>query len=240
MMHIPLTDTNDRHGLYRLIEQRPFCISISGHTHHHEHVWITRDDGWEGPQPHHHIINVTVCGSWWSGAPDERGIPHTTMADGAPNGYSIISFDGTDYKLDFFAAGRSNDYQMEIDAPEVVSLGHLPETSVFVNVFNGSEKNTVQMRIGAGNWLTMEQVREVDPKYQRRYDLEESLLKQGAAWRKLPKPKPSSHLWRASLPAGIGPGTHALEVKSTDRLGRVSSGRRILRVVRPGDSASAQ
>ena len=107
MMHIPLTDTNDRHGLYRLIEQRPFCISISGHTHHHEHVWITHEDGWEGPEPHHHIINVTVCGSWWSGAPDERGIPHSTMADGAPNGYSVISFDGTDYRLDFFAAGRS-------------------------------------------------------------------------------------------------------------------------------------
>ena len=69
MMHIPLTDTHDRHGLYRLIEKRPFCLSISGHKHTHEHVWITREDGWEGPQPHHHIINVTVCGSWWSGAP---------------------------------------------------------------------------------------------------------------------------------------------------------------------------
>jgi 3',5'-cyclic AMP phosphodiesterase CpdA len=64
LMHIPLTETQDRHGLYRLIEQRRFCISVSGHTHHHEHVWITDEDGWEGPQPHHHIINVTVCGSW--------------------------------------------------------------------------------------------------------------------------------------------------------------------------------
>ena len=56
MMHIPLTDTNDRHDLYRIIEQRPFCISVSGHTHHHEHVWITSEDGWEGPEaasPHH-------------------------------------------------------------------------------------------------------------------------------------------------------------------------------------------
>ena len=66
LMHIPLTDVHDRHGLYRLIEQRPFCISISGHTHHHEHVWIDGKDGWNGPQPHHHMINVTVSGSWWT------------------------------------------------------------------------------------------------------------------------------------------------------------------------------
>lgn len=73
MMHIPLNDVQDRHGLYRLIEQRPFCISISGHTHHHEHLWITDKDGWKGPKPHHHIINVTVCGSWWSGCARRTG-----------------------------------------------------------------------------------------------------------------------------------------------------------------------
>ncbi len=98
MMHIPIVGVHDREELYRLIEKRPFCISISGHTHHHEHRYIKKEDGWLGPEPHHHIINVTVCGSWWSGAPDERGIPHATMADGAPNGYSIISFDGTKYR----------------------------------------------------------------------------------------------------------------------------------------------
>ena len=67
MMHIPLVDVEDRHELYRLIEQRPFCLSIAAHEHIHEHRFITRDDGWRGPEPHHHIINVTVCGSWWSG-----------------------------------------------------------------------------------------------------------------------------------------------------------------------------
>ncbi|MDB4439415.1 metallophosphoesterase, partial [Planctomicrobium sp.] len=68
MMHIPIIGVHDRHGLYRLIEDRPLCISISGHTHTHEHVWITDTDGWNGPKPHHHIINVTVSGSWWGGA----------------------------------------------------------------------------------------------------------------------------------------------------------------------------
>ena len=38
------------------------------------------------------------------GAPDERGIPHTTMRDGAPNGYSIFTFDGHKYDIEFRAA----------------------------------------------------------------------------------------------------------------------------------------
>lgn len=141
MMHIPLVGVEDRQDLYRLIEKRPFCMSISGHTHHHEHRFITEKDGWRGPQPHHHIINVTVSGSWWSGAPDERGIPHTMMADGAPNGYSLITFDGHEYNLDFRAAGRSAKYQMNIIAPESVTVDQLEKTNVMVNIFNGSEKS---------------------------------------------------------------------------------------------------
>ncbi|MCA9077861.1 MAG: calcineurin-like phosphoesterase family protein [Planctomycetaceae bacterium] len=230
LMHIPLTDTQDRHGLYRLIEQRPFCISVSGHTHTHEHVWITDKDGWEGPQPHHHIINVTVCGSWWSGAPDERGIPHTTMADGAPNGYSLLSFDGTDYKLDFRAAGRSPDYQMEIDAPDVVTQADLSKQTISVNVFNGSEKSVVELKVGDGEWRRMTKVDVVDPKFQRTFDREAELLAKKEAWRSLPKPKPSTHVWQISLPSDLPVGTHSLQVRATDHLDRVFNGQRILRI----------
>lgn len=230
MMHIPLTDTHDRHGLYRLIEKRPFCMSISAHRHFHSHVWITHEDGWEGPEPHHHIINVTVCGSWWSGAPDERGIPHTTMADGAPNGYSIMTFDGTNYTLDYYAAGRSPDYQMEIDAPEVVKQSETGETTVFVNVFNGSEKTKVELRVGDGDWQPMENTFAVDPKFQRVVDREAEILKLEGKWRKLPNPKKTTHLWRVNLPPEIPVGTHRIEIRATHYDGREHQGQRIIRV----------
>jgi len=230
MMHIPLTNTEDRQGLYRLIEKRPFCISVSGHTHHHEHVWITDKDGWEGPKPHHHIINVTVCGSWWSGAPDERGIPHTTMADGAPNGYSLLSFNGTDYTLDFRAAGRSADYQMEIDAPEVVRVEDLSKQTISANVFNGSEKTIVELRVAEGEWRRMTKVTANDPKLERVHAREAKVLAKSPTWRELTSPKPSTHLWQISLPDGLAAGTHALSVRATDRHGRVTNGIRIMRV----------
>jgi len=64
MMHIPLVDVEDRQELYRIIEERPFTLSMSAHTHSLKHHFITKEEGWMGPEPHHHVGNVTVCGSW--------------------------------------------------------------------------------------------------------------------------------------------------------------------------------
>jgi hypothetical protein len=233
MMHIPLVDVANRQELYRLIEQRPFCLSISGHTHTHEHRFITREDGWRGPEPHHHIINVAVCGSWWQGAPDERGLPHATMADGAPNGYSLITFDGREYTLDYRAAGRPADYQMQIRAPESVSADRVGETEVLVNVFSGSERSTVEMRVGAsGEWQTMEHTVVEDPEYRRTYDREKGLAEK--PWRDPAEPRKSTHLWRAALPSGLEPGIHAVEVRTTDMHGRTFTSHRVIRVEAAG------
>mgnify|MGYP002630707932 CR=1 FL=1 len=230
MMHIPLTDVHDRGELYRLIEQRPFCMSVSGHTHYHQHRMITRDDGWMGPEPHHHIVNVTVSGSWWSGTPDERGIPHTICKDGTPNGYSIISFDGAEYRLDYKAAGRPADYQMQIDAPEVIAVADSAETVITANVFNGTPKSVIEMRIGSGNWMKMEPTLRPDPTYTRIYDYEQSVSEK--PWLKLPAPGDSSHLWEAKLPADLAVGSHLIEVQASNVFGKTYTGRRVVRVTK--------
>ena len=230
MMHIPLTDVHDRGELYRLIEQRPFCMSVSGHTHYHQHRMITREDGWMGPEPHHHIVNVTVSGSWWSGTPDERGIPHTICKDGTPNGYSIISFDGTEYSLNYKAAGRPADYQMQIDAPEVIAAADVAGTVITANVFNGTPKSVIEMRVGSGDWVKMAATLRPDPTYQRIYDYEKAVEKKG--WRDLPAPGNSSHLWEATLPDGLAPGSHLIEVRASNVFGKTYSGRRIIRVTK--------
>jgi hypothetical protein len=87
------------------------------------------------------------------------------------------------------------------------------------------------MRIGDGDWITMEQVREVDPKYRRAYLLEQAVLDpDNPQWRELPKPKESSHLWKALLPANLPMRTHLIEVRATDDWGRTFTAERILRV----------
>jgi hypothetical protein len=234
MMHVPLTKVHNQQQLYRLIERRPFCLSISGHQHYHEHRFITREDGWRGAEPHHHIINVTVSGSWWSGAPDERGIPHTTMADGAPNGYSIITFDGQQYTLDFKVAGKSPEYQMNIQVPEAVPVDRIEATDVYVNVFNGSEKSTVEIRWSDRSaWVPLERTVMNDPAYSRIVADEAKIGDK--TWRELTKPKPSTHLWHGRLPAGVSPGTHRLQVRTTDMHGRTLTADRIVRVTADAD-----
>lgn len=233
MMHIPVVGVHDRAGLYRLIEDRPFCISISGHTHHHEHRFLKQEDGWNGAKPHHHIVNVTVSGSWWSGALDERGLPHSQMADGAPNGYSILTFDGNRYRLDYKAAGREASYQMQIFAPASVSAEKTSETEIRANIFNGSENTSVEMRIGDGEWMPMKRVLRIDPGYKIIYEAEMALADK--TWQELPKPKLCTHIWVARLPENVKSGTHVIEIRgveqeSAERLEQSFSGKRVIRV----------
>ena len=230
LMHIPLTQIVDRQELFRLIEPRKFCLSISGHTHHHEHRYVTEADGWRGAEPHHHVINVTVSGSWWSGVMDDRGIPHTTMADGAPNGYTIIEFDGTEYRLDYKAAGRPADYQMRITVAEQVGADE--QATVWTNVFNGSERTTVELRIGdSRDWWPMTRSIEIDPAYAALYEKDRALtVRERPA---LAAPKPSPHLWKLALPAGLKPGTQLIHVRATDEQGRVFEACRVVRIAAP-------
>ena len=236
MMHIPLIQVKDREELYRLIEKRPFCMSISAHTHMHEHRYITKEDGWQGPQPHHHIINVTVSGSWWAGAPDERRIPHTQMRDGAPNGYSILHFDGHQYSMEFRAAGRPQDYQMEIVIPESISADQLTTTDAYANVFNASPTANVEFRINGGPWSKMAHTIEIDPLYQAVYDAEMELLNKfdehQRPWLKLNEPDEndhSKHLWKAKLPGGLS-GLSIFEVRAETMDGKTHTDRRFFRV----------
>ncbi len=228
MMHIPLDETEDRGALFRLIENRPYTLSISGHTHTQEHRFLGKEAGWRGRTPHHHIVNVTVCGTWWKGALDERGIPHATMRDGAPNGWSVITFDGQRATFDFRAAGRPADYQMNVMAPEAVASAETAKTEVRVNVFAGSERSTVEMRVGwDGEWRKLRQVREKDPFYAAVREREMAVK---PAPPQLNAPADSSHLWKGTLPAALPAGTHTIFVRARDLYGRWFHARRVIRV----------
>ncbi len=238
LMHIPLTGTIDRQELYRLIEKRPFCLSISGHTHYHANKFIDQTDGWNGDQPHHHIINVTVSGSWWGGNPDERGIPHTMMKDGAPNGYSIISFDNTNYQLDFYAAGRPKSYQMNIVFPDEVATNKMVATDLIANVFNATSQDKVEARVGwEGDWHPLVNYNGVSPLYQEVAQRE--LLPDGRPM--LGAPNETEHLWKlplGDLVANAAVGHHLVQVRWTDRTGRTTVSNRVLRVVESKEVSS--
>ncbi|MDB4749510.1 calcineurin-like phosphoesterase family protein [Rubripirellula sp.] len=233
MMHIPLDGVRDREELYRLIEKRPATVSLSAHTHYMEHRFLGEENGWKGAKKHHHIVNVTVCGSWWRGRKDERGIPHATMSDGGPNGYSIMEFDGQNYKLEMRGANRPAAYQMNLYAPETVAQQDLAKTDLIANVFNGSEKTSVSFRVGKkngefGKWQSMKATRMADPAFEAEKEREESVPNR--PWTSLPGAHSTPHIWTAKLPADITPGTQVVEVRATNVIGKEVSGRRIIHV----------
>ncbi|MCW5946838.1 MAG: calcineurin-like phosphoesterase family protein [Fimbriimonadales bacterium] len=228
LMHIPLTDVEEKQEIYDLISKRPYCISVSAHTHFQEHRFITDRDGFKRPEPHHHIINVTTCGSWWQGAPDEFGVPHTTMRDGAPNGYSIFTFDGNQYSIEFRAARADASWQMNIISPPSISLAEVGDTWIYVNVFGGSEKSKVEMRVGSnGVWTAMTKTLEPDPSFQKMVERDRSLT---APFRPLPGAINSPHLWKLKLPGGLSKGTHPIHVRTTDMFGQTYLATRAIRI----------
>ena len=229
MMHIPIYQTLDREELFRLIEDRPYTMSISGHTHWHGHRFLGEKDGWKGEKPHHHVINVTVSGSWWSGEPDELGIPHAMMSDGGPNGYTIFNFDKDKAVIDYKAARRPANYQMNVFAPSEVVSDASSENFVYVNVFNGSDLSTVRMRVGrTGKWVVLKKVLERDPYLVALKQQEDE--RPEVLGRKLPEPKKSDHLWKANLPGGLPVGEHIISVQTEDMWGRIFHASRSIRV----------
>jgi 3',5'-cyclic AMP phosphodiesterase CpdA len=243
LMHIPLVGKGgnqlpalQREALFAVLAGHPHTLSLSGHTHRQAHHFLGPEADNRGA-PHHHYNVGTASGSWWRGLPDELGIPHTTMRDGTPNGYAVATFEGHDYALRYKAARRPADYQMNIDAPDRVRAGSAAEREILVNVFAGSERSRVELRLTGsprsadaetGGWTAMHRVERPDPSYQALWERERELLGEERA--RLPHPLPSTHLWSGHLPAEPAPGSYWIEVRSTDMFGQVDTARRLIRV----------
>jgi hypothetical protein len=232
-MHIPFESpplsVDRRRALLEILSDWPHTLSLAGHTHYQENRFYGSEEGFDGPQPHHQVINATTSGSWWLGADDEIGIPHTTMRDGAPNGYSIIQFDGHRYSIRFKAARRPADHQMNIFAPAATTSKNAAETEVIVNLFSGSEQTRVEMRLGEdGDWIPLQLEAREDPYYLAA--IERDLQRNPRPQFFLPPAIKSPHLWVGALPANPPPGTYTIEVRATDIYGQVFRAHHLIRI----------
>jgi len=238
MMHIPIFTAENHEQIFELLKDRPNTFSISAHVHDQINLFLNEDMGWNGAEPHHHLINATVCGSWWVGQIDEVGIPHSTMNDGAPNGYSIITFDGNKYSVEFKAARKPADYQMNIYAPNKVNAASLDTTKILVNVFAGSEKSIVEMKIGeTEKWHKLESVKVIDPQGLRMHNLSPLMeqkfngvdIEEILGW-KMDYPHISHHMWEGNLNPSLEVGVHTITVRTTDMYGQTYKAHRVIYV----------
>jgi hypothetical protein len=218
-VHIPFFDTAapggaptfrpaDRARLFGLLRDFPHVLLLSGHTHSQQH--FVHANGI-------HEYNVgAACGAYWSGAKDAAGIPDSTMADGTPNGYAVLTVrQGGDYALAWHNARDALDTQIGLHAPKVLRRGAYPAWGVYANVYMGQDGSVVEYRIDAGDWRPMRKVLQPDPALlveNVRDDLADALR----GYDRSPEATPSTHLWRGALPTDLSAGTHAIEVRFTD------------------------
>ena len=237
MTHVPIIVCDNREDLFRLIEDRPRVLTIAAHAHEQLHVFAGAEMGWRGKEPLHQFVNATVCGSWWCGAFDELGIPHATMNDGAPNGYSLIAFAGNRYRIRFKAARRPAGYQMNIYLPDDIEQAKAGQTEILVNVFAGSERSKVEMRLDEGPWTPLERTVTIDPEclwmHEQGPYLDEKVLGkplEEVFGSKMDYPSESYHMWKGPLPENPPLGTHTVTVRTTDMFGQTWQAQRIVRV----------
>jgi hypothetical protein len=234
-MHIPLSGRGkrgapERRALLEAISGHPHTLSLSAHTHFQSQHFFGAEDGYTGSAAHHHLNHATVSGSWWLGERDLQGIPHATMRDGTPNGYSWIDFDGNDYTVRFKVARRPMDHQLTIHAPDAIQASKSGDVEVVVNVFAGNERTRVEMRLGEdGAWTSLQREPGKDPFYVA-LRLGERASVEASRRRALPPPVDSSHRWVGQLPTGAPTGTHLIEVRVTDMFGANHVAHRLIRV----------
>ncbi len=252
-MHIPLAQhgdrfrTQDQKHLFDLLKEFPNTLSISAHSHVQNNVFFHQDStDWQQSVPHHHFNVGTTSGSWWNGMRDENDIPHTMMRDGTPNGYSFISFKGTEYIIDWKAAGSPQEHRMNIHLPRGIVAGSLDSVQLTVNFFMGSEQTKVEYRIkDLSDWQPMTKDIVFDPYYEKLAKRWEFLRKQELhkKWESdpnfanepfpgtsLPRKRKSTHIWTANLNQNLQAGEYVIEVRVKDRYDRIFNDYQLVRV----------
>jgi len=253
-MHIPLAQhgdsfrKSDQVKLFELLQDFPYTLSISAHSHVNDNRFFHQGSyGWQQDTPHHHFNVGTTSGSWWNGMRSETDVPHTMMRDGTPNGYSFISFNGTEYIIDWKVAGSPSDHQMNIHVPRGIVANSADTTLLTVNFFNGTEQSKLEYRIkGLTDWKKMEKVDKYDPYYLKidqrwkginklglvdLWEADTSLADQPFPGTKMSNPRISTHLWEANIGTDWPAGRHIIEINAMDRYGRTHSAYQTMRVV---------
>jgi C terminal of Calcineurin-like phosphoesterase/Calcineurin-like phosphoesterase/N terminal of Calcineurin-like phosphoesterase len=235
-MHIPITGTADDAKAYsrrllNLISGRPYTLSMSGHTHIQRHTFHGAADGFSGPGEHHHFNSICVRGDGYRGMFDELQLPCCLAVDGTPNGYSFIEFTKTGYAIRYKGSRQPENYQMNIFVSPRIRRSRVKSEMVKANVFAGSPRSKVRMRVNKGAWQPMELSPQEDPNMKWVFETQSQPKPWlGSNYNRDAIPD-SYHIWQAPLPRVLAEGTHRVEVESVDMFGRTDRATSLFRVM---------
>ena len=151
------------------------------------------------------------------------------MEDGNPNGFYLLKFDDVTLVPEFipFPNGRDAAQRLrtvldpELVAPSDggINRGTLqPGTKVVVNLFDGGERDVVQLSLDGGPLTPMRYVVRTDP------FMEQTFRRFANTDNAFVPPATSSHIWEFELPDRLEAGIHSVEVESEDEFGQHQRG----------------
>lgn len=255
-MHIALANYIDRDAekhqetnrerIYEILEEGGFenVISLAGHSHTVERFrpgeeYNPEDGfGW-GTIPFPQFVSGAVCGSWWSGRPDEFGIPTSYQRCGAPKGYQVFDIAGTDYSEFWKVSGSDASMHISFDIPEpgfsaldrelftdlgILTTSELDGVTVVANVYNGSRDVEVTMQLNGGEALPMEWTQDQRDPFALRFQVDA-----GPEFYQT-QPGRSYHIYAAQLPEDLEPGVYNLTVTAVDPYGQEWTGTKVFDV----------
>ncbi len=212
-MHIPVNsvggdyDANkilNKEEFFDILDSRDKVILLCGHTHTQEHNFYFTKSGKEIRQ----YICGAVCGSWWSGLKDFRGIPFSLQLDGTPRGYNVLEFKGANYKQMYYPLNYSKDYQTRVSVKKVNDTLYC-----FANVFNGNKFTKVTFNLDSKLDLQGENVIMPD-------NLVDNMIKNNPTlFKNWMHAENTSHIWVAALPNNLEKGLHTLVASVIDEYG---------------------
>jgi hypothetical protein len=97
-------------------------------------------------------------------------------------------------------------------------------TRVVVNLFDGGPRSKVEMAVGEDAFRPLQRVERLDP------FVVEVYARNGETKKPWVQAANSTHLWQATLPATLGPGTYRMTVRAIDEYARPHEGSMVLEV----------
>lgn len=220
--------------LLELLQPFEHIYAIAGHdTSNSWKVEVNHTHGWYGTPWVSHTLAEVRGNGWKTGPRDNRDVRDATMQDGNPNGYYVMRFDGTQVEPRFIPSGQKGNLNQRMRIMldpmlegtvdfegKVVAINRgtlVPGTKVVVNLFDGGERDSVEMSVDGGAYVPMTNVVRNDPLMVREY------AKYQGTPDAFSSPQPSSHIWEYDLPYWeLATGLHTIAVKSRDEFGQTA------------------
>lgn len=245
LTHIPLvTYALDRNGERRAMGEelntvnlpallellKPFkrVYGLAGHdTSNSWKVEVNHEHGWVGYPFIAHTLAEARGGGWEQGPRDDRGVRSATMQDGNPNGYYVLSIDGTSLTPRFVPAHEPHGRRMRVTIdPPLATAGDAADARLdrgmqpagakaVVNLYDGGERDRITASLDGAAPVVLKNVLRTDPYMERLYQQYQ------ATPDAFSRPVPSSHIWEFDLPP-LGPGPHTLAFEAVDEFGQTA------------------